>query len=214
MKKIIFIISSLIVTLFTCQITQAQGTMYVSNLGQTPKGSAEIGNDSWIAQEFAILVTDPNSYTLNSVQLLLDSASGSPSGFAVSIFSSPLNNAPQQNLGSLSGSTDPSPGGLFTYTASGITLSPGIAYFVVVTAATPIAQGAYDWSAANGVANGNWGITDVYYSSANGSSWTETFRQDVFQMAINATPIPEPQTYALLGLDLAALNFRRLRQSK
>ncbi|MGH7990209.1 MAG: choice-of-anchor R domain-containing protein, partial [Limisphaerales bacterium] len=208
-------ITFLTITLFTCRTIQAQGTTYVSNLDQTPTGSAEIGSDSWIAQEFDTLTTDPNTYILNSVQLLLNPASGSPSEFSVQIYSSPLNDAPQQNLGNLSGSADPSAGGLFTYTASGITLSPDMAYFVVVTAATPVAQGAYVWSAANSFTRtGNWTIDDVYYSSANGSSWTETIRQDVFQMAIYATPVPEPETVALFGVGLVALSFWRFRQNK
>ena len=136
----------------------AQEMVGVSNLLQAPTGSAAIGSDSWIAQQFYIFPTETNTYTLNSIQLLLNSASGSPDGFAVSIYSGSLN-----DLGNLSGSTDPSAGGIFIYAASGITLFPGNNYYVVVSAATPIAQGAYDWSATQGTANnGNWVINDIY----------------------------------------------------
>jgi len=217
MKKFTAIILG-ILGLLLAQMAQAQGTLEVSNLGQTPTGSAAIGSDSWIAQTF---VTGNNSggYTLDSVQLLMDAASGSPGGFDVSIYSktgdphsftSPGDTV-HSSLGSLSG-LDPSAGGLFTYTASGITLSPSTFYFVVVTAATPISQGAYNWSAANSFTQNSWTIEDLYLSSSNGSSWSATLRQDVFQMAVYTTATPEPATLTLAGLGVACLIFRRCRQ--
>src|SRR5881628_856888 len=87
----------------------AQGTLYVSNLGQTPTGSAPVGSDASIAQSFFTLATDPNNYTLNSIQLLTDPASGSPSGFSVSIYNSGAGGGPQSSLGSLAGA-DPAAG--------------------------------------------------------------------------------------------------------
>ncbi|HVU26592.1 MAG TPA: choice-of-anchor R domain-containing protein [Verrucomicrobiae bacterium] len=198
----------------------AQGILEVSNLGKSPTNSMAIGNDSWIAQAFYVEGggADTNIYNLNSVQLLLDAASGSPSNLTVSIYTEPFGGGPPQtNLGALTlnSSMDPIAGGIVTYNASGITIVPGNAYFVVATAATSIAQGAYQWSSSTKETdNGTWVIDDVYYNSSDGSSWTKTIRQDVFQMAIYATPIPEPQIYALLGLSLAYVGFRRFRRSK
>jgi hypothetical protein len=197
--------------IFAPSFVQAQGTLYVSNLGQTPTGSAVVGSDSWIAQTIHT-GNNPGGYALNSIQLLMDAASGSPSGFAVSIYStSGGNNPPGSSLGSLGGS-DPATGGIFTYTASDITLSPSTWYLVVVTAATPVAQSAYDWSAANGQTQGNgFIIDDTYFSSPDGSSWTFHLRQDVFQLGIYATPVPEPSTLALVALGALFLGFRRWR---
>jgi hypothetical protein len=88
-------------------------------------------------------------------------------------------------------------------------------YFVVVIAATPVAQEVYNWSTANGTsAGGGWDIEIARYRSADGSSWTFEDRLSVFQLAIYATPVPEPETYALLGLGLASMSFLRLRQTK
>src|SRR5208282_2129273 len=115
-------------------------------------------------------------------------------------------------IGNLVGS-DPSAGGIFTYTANGLTLSPSTDYFIVLTAATPVAEGAYDWSAANSFTESNqWQLNDAYFSSPDGSGWTGHARGDVFQLAINATVVPEPATLTLAGLGLACLCFWRRRQ--
>jgi hypothetical protein len=195
------------------QLAAAQGTLYASNLGQTPTGSAVIGSDRWIAQNFTTGI-DPNGYNLDSIQLLMDGTSGSPSGFSVSIFSSLGNGSPGSSLGNLSGS-DPASGGVFIYTASGIMLSPSSSYFVVVTAATPVSQGAYGWSAANSSGSTQWAIDAVYASSANGSSWTLINGKAAFQMAIYATAAPEPSCLCLLGVGgvVSALFFRNRRKS-
>lgn len=204
----VFIVIVLAAELFASSFVQAQGTLYVSNLGQTSTSSASIGSDSWIGQQI-YTGTNTDGYDLNSVQLLMDAASGSPSGFTVSIYSD-SSDEPGSSLGSLSGS-DPSAGGIFTYTASGITLSPATDYFIVLTAATPVAQGAYVWSAANSSQGSDlWAIDNAYYSSSDGSSWMAYAPRgggDAPQMAIYATAVPEPSTLALAGLGLACLSF-------
>jgi hypothetical protein len=113
MKKTIWVAAVLAAELLASQILQAQGSLYVSNLGQTSTGSMGIGSNSWIAQPF-FTGTDPNDYSLNSIQLLMNAASGSPSNFTVSIFSHTADGTPGSNLGSLTGS-DPAAGGIFTY---------------------------------------------------------------------------------------------------
>ena len=205
---------------------QAQGTIYLSNLGQPSVGSAAVASDAWIAQLF-ITGTNSNGYTLNSIQLLTGGATGSPSGFSVMIYNSspshppfnPSSTAPVNSLGSLSG-PDPSVGGVFAYRASGITLSPGTLYFVVLAAATPVSQGSYVWQHADNTIILNptdpWQLHDIYYGSSDGSSWSLHLRQGVFQLALDATAVPEPATYVLAGLGLICLNFwrRKIRQIK
>jgi hypothetical protein len=191
----------------------AQGTLYVSNIAQTPTGSAPVGSDSWIAQRI-ITGTDPGGYSLDSVELLMDPATGSPSGFNISIYSS-LGGEPYNNLGNLVGS-DPSAGGVFSYSSSGVDLSPSTFYFVVVTAAKPVAQGAYDWSAAQSYTPGTFTIDDGYFSSNDGSSWSLHARQDVFQLAIYATAAPEPGIIGLFAVGglLVAFLRRKARTGK
>jgi hypothetical protein len=210
MKKMILIA----IALFTAKVAViqilAQGTLYVSNLAQTPTGSSAVGSDSWIAQTL-ITGTNPGGYMLDSVQLLMNAASGNPSGFTVSLYSYSSSTGPASNLGNLSGS-DPSAGGIFTYTAADLMLSPSTSYCIVVTTTTPVTEGVYVWSIGSSpyyIGSESWEIYDVNYNSTDGLSWTGHLRQRAFQMAIYAAAVPEPTTLALAALGLAALSFWR-----
>jgi hypothetical protein len=199
MKKSIPLTIFLASVIFSPTFAQAQGTLQASNLGQTSAGGAAVGSDSWLAQPFGT-GSNPSGYVLNSVQLFMDAGFGDPDGFSVSIYNRPPGLPPLDRIGSLSGA-DPSTGGVFTYTGSDITLLPSTSYFVVVTSATPIAQGAYNWSAALGsgqISNG-WRIYPNDYYSADGLTW-QFSRANIFQMAIYATPVPEPGQLGLITL--------------
>ena len=219
LKSKIFFIVVLASQALVAHVAPAQGTIYLSNLGETPVGSGAVGSDSWLAQPF-VTGTNSTGYVLNSVQLLMNAATGSPSGFTASIYSF-SGNGPGINLGSLSGS-NPSAGGLFSFISSGVTLSRSTYYFVVVTATSPVAQGAYQWSAADSfgrffVAPGDpWMIPDSFLTSADGSNWTAIPRMDIFQFAIdaNANAVPEPGVSGfLLAGSLCFLWFRRKGKS-
>jgi len=202
--------------LLVMRLAMAQGTTYISNLGEATVGGGQVGNDSWIGQPFTT-GTNATGYALGCVQLLMGAALGNPSGFNVSIYSSPGNGPPGSSLGILTGS-DPAAGGLFSYTASGLMLSPSTYYIIVATATAPTAQGAYEWTTADSFgritrAPGDpWTIPDFYYSSANGSSWTFNPRQNIFQFSVTGTPVPDPGVSALVALGgLCFLLLRTLR---
>lgn len=136
----------------------------------------------------------------------MNAASGNPSGFTASIYSS-LD--PANNLGNLNGA-DPIAPGIYTYTASNIFLTQGD-YYVVVHAASPVADGAFywNWSDVHGNISGPWTIVDNYYFSPNGSDWTGHVRQNIFQLAIYATPVPEPSAIVLILFSGGMLVFLR-----
>jgi hypothetical protein len=187
-------------TSFLTTFAHAQGTLFLSNLSQSSPTDMAVGSDSWIAQSF---VTGANSggYILDSVQLLTASASGAPGSIMVSIYTY-SGNVPQNNLGTLNG-LDPAAGGIFTYTTPGILLLPSTFYSVVVTTTTPVAQGAYNWSATDSsplfMANNYGWEFGLHDFSTDGSTWGYS-RALTFQFGIYATAIPEPSAVSLLLL--------------
>lgn len=189
----------------------AQGTLCLSNLSETSGGNAAVASDSWIAQRF-YTGPHPGGYILNSVQLLMTTASSSPSGFSVSIcaFESGI---PGNNVDSLSG-LNPFPGGIFTFTGSSVALAPSTFYFIVTTAAAPVAEGAFYWSKAGTPdfsSFDSWSLASFSLSSADGSAW-QTHRLAPAQFAIYASAVPEPSVTLLAGLGLVGLLFWQHRR--
>jgi hypothetical protein len=218
MKKIIILaILALALALSSPPITQAQGTTYVSSLGLTPIGSSSVGSDSWLAEDF-LTGTNPGGYLLDSVQLALTNASGNPSGFTAMIYNNgayPVGINPGTNLCTLNGSLSPIAGDIYTYTpASSLVLRARTFYYIVLTAGTPVANGAYEWNVTSTRAftvSGGWGALYNLRSSSDGLNWSSITPAAYAQFAISATPVPEPSTLALLALGGAFLIWRRLK---
>jgi hypothetical protein len=210
------IIITFAVALLIPQITLPQGTMtYLSNLNQASAGSFAVGSDSWLAALF-VTGTNASGYTFDSFQLGMADASGSPIGFTVMLYTAftGVGTRPGSNLGTLDGSLNPTAAGIYTYIpAANITLSPGTQYFVVLTAGTTIANGAYEWDYANTYSynpSSGWEGGPTLSSSSGSSFWRSNLPGDYPEFAINATAIPEPGVLCLFGLGgLAFLWHRR-----
>ncbi|HEY3932288.1 MAG TPA: choice-of-anchor R domain-containing protein [Verrucomicrobiae bacterium] len=201
--------------LLSPQIAQAQGTItYLSSLSPTSTGNAAVSSDSWLAAGFGT-GNNPDGYTLDSIQLAMTDTSGNPSDFTAMIYNEANNPAailPGSSLGTLSGSDNPSTSGIFTYTDdSNIILSPSTEYFIVLTAGTMVANGAYEWEESAYPPSINmWGVDNgVLHSSNNGSSWSFTPYSGIAQFAITATPIPEPSPSLLILLGSGILFYVR-----
>lgn len=199
---------AVVLSLLGAQIGRGQGTVtYLSNLGQASSGGVSIGSNSWVAAAF-ISGNNAGGYLLNSVQLAMTDASGSPSGFTVMIYSgADILGAirPSSSVGVLTGSANPAATGVYTYTASSdLTLSPSADYFIVVTGGTAVASGAYAWS-LSGInsynPSGGWavfgGASSAVYDSSNGSTWN-SLSMTFPQFAITATAAPEPGVTAII----------------
>jgi MYXO-CTERM domain-containing protein len=218
------LLASIVASMVTSVIPdvgQAQGKMlYVSSLSQTYTGTGAVGSDLWLAATFR---TGNNSggYALDSVQLGMADASGNPSGIAVMLYAnsgSPGGPTPGANLGGLSGPASPSTAGVYSYapTAS-LTLSPATFYFVVLTAGTAIANGAYSWglSAYPPIASAGWaGINGILQSPTGTSGWSQALPyQGMGQFAIYATAVPEPGVLSMAVLGGLLFLRRRRRTS-
>ena len=216
MKKIMMSgVIAYAVVLLAPELVQAQGTMtYLSDLDQASSGSLAVGSDSWLAVGFNT-GTNSSGDTLNSIQLRMADASGTPSGFTAMLYTA-FNGqrpVPGSSLGTLDGSLNPTTAGIYTFTlASNLTLRGQ--YFIVLTAGTTVANGAYEWSYAGANSynpSGGWLSQGGVWTFSNGSFDSPfTFTAFPSQFAINATPIPEPGVLGLFGFGgLAFLWDRR-----
>ena len=208
------IITAFVAGLLAQQIAQAQGTIYLSSLSQTSTGTVSVGSDSWLAALF-IAGTNAGGYLLDSVQLGIADATGNPSGFTGMIYNSsvlPGGAPPGSSLATLTGSATPSTAGIYTYTPiSSLTLSPSTTYFIVLTAGTTVANGAYEWNLTAPSSynpSGGWRGGGIFESS-DGAQWS--YYSYSPQFAITATAIPEPGVLGLLCLGGIFL-FRRRRR--
>jgi hypothetical protein len=213
MKGIIVLAGALLVP----QISLAQGTVYLDNLGSPSTGSLAVGSDSWLAADF-LTGNNVGGYVLDSIQFSMTAASGSPGGFTARLYrSSFLSDVPGTYLGTLNGSADPSASGIYTFTPpSSLTLVPGADYYIVLTAATTVANGAYEWSLSSGSSYnpaGGWsGFAGKLQTSNNGTSWPGISTDEYPQYAIYATPVAEPSVLGLFCLGgLGFLWHRRKR---
>jgi hypothetical protein len=218
MKTIIASLIGFTLALLSPQIVQAQGTMTVlSNLNQTAGGSLAVGSDSWLFEGFST-GNNPSGYVLNSIQLEMAGGSGNPSNFTVMIYNNPpAGISPGNSIGTLNGSLNPVAGGIFTYTPDSIiTLSSSKMYFIVLTAGTTVANGAYEWnytSADSYNPSGGWNGTGNFSSASDGSDYSNYnyLSGDYAQYAINVTDVPEPGILGLLGLGGLAFLWHRRR---
>jgi hypothetical protein len=204
-----------VLTALDPQITQAQGTLYVSSLSSNSTGSASVGSDSWLAAGFET-GNNPGGYLLNSIQLGMADASGNPSGFTVMLFSEVhIIGAlvPGSGLGTLTGSVDPTEAGTYSYTAPSLLMLSALTdYYIVLSSATTTANGAYSWNESTYPPGVNdWGgVGNGILQSSNGTSgWSPTSYLGIAQFTIYATPSPEPGVLGLFALGGLLFGFWR-----
>lgn len=139
---------------------------------------------------------------------------GVPSGFRLGIYD--RNGAtPGDLLQSLTG-TESSGSGVSTFQSSGLALQPNSEYFIVATATTPLASGAFQWDITSWVDQAQifeFRAGGILYSSPDGQAWDYS-RPNNFMFAVNATVVPEPSASAMLlgGSLVFALSFLRRRK--
>jgi hypothetical protein len=198
------------------RVGSSQGSInYVSNVGLPSSGSASVSANAWYAADF-ISGENNAGYSLDSIQLQLTDASGTPNSFTVMIYMGIDEHGgvfPGASVGTLAGSVNPTTRGVYTYSpTSSLSLLPNTEYFVVLTADTPVASGAYGWSVTSSPSPGynsyHWGGEVDFQSSSDGLNWSFT-SANYGQFALNATSTPEPGVVGLLAVGGLIVAMRR-----
>jgi hypothetical protein len=191
--------------------------LVASNLNQPVTGGFLAGRDPvgftyWRANEFT---TDAYDYSLASITLDLGNAMSDGGGFGVAIYTSASGNPgnPVPN-GFLSGTSRPTPSGLYTYTpSSALHLSANTSYFLYTYA--HITTGYILNSSISDAQTGPWTLGDSHKLSMNGgATWTDDPAS--MRFSISATAIPELPSGPLVvscSLGLVA-GVRRWQQRK
>ncbi len=192
-------------------MANAQGTLYLSYLGGTYSSGIGVDSEHWQAVSFTT-GTAANGYNLDSLQIRIAGVSGTPSGFYLSLYDN-QGGAPGSSLQPLSGPT-PTGAGIYTFTASSLTLAPSTVYWAVATSPDlgQTGKAAYwafysdDYFPSDG-----WNLSaSPNGHSFNGTAWNVGGGGSPFTIAINATAVPEPASLSLLGMGALVICFRRL----
>jgi len=177
------------------------------NLGNALASTEFVGEDTWVAAEFA---TDGTPYTLSSITLLLDTEILATARLDLYADSG---SKPGTLLGTLISPSIPSTLLPAVFGGNGIALQPNSLYWAVLSA--PSGGFAWGWTASSsGTGAGflhTWGATDDA-----GASW---FTSDIEPLLMNvsatglgpADGVPEPGSFGLLaffGLPALALLVR------
>lgn len=183
----------------------AYGATIANNLGAPPFMSVPTTASGWAAQSF---ITDANTYTLNSITLLMGALNSGDTG-TLALYSG--NALPTTFVADLV-----SPGSYTTITAPNVFTTPGISlaanttYWAVLSSTSGVLSWAYTLSlAGSGVA---FNVASAL-SGNSGGSWsvsaTQPFQDSVSATVSGAGSTPEPSTALLFAAGLAAVAVAR-----
>ena len=188
----------------------AQTTILSDNLNSLSSGTDAVTGPTYFTSSFG---TGANTYTLNSVTLLLDNSIAGTAELDIykdaSDYQGNSGLVPGTLVGTLISPASYSTSALTgtTFTASGITLAANSTYWAVLKANT----GEFDWSFTgdNSVTTGNGlGYQHTYGESDDAGTTWYTDNTDPQQMSVAATviaPVPEASTAVSLGFPLGLL---------
>ena len=186
------------------------GGVVISNLGETPLLDATVDNNFSIGQSFLA----GSTVTLDGVTLRL-TLNPVSAGLAISLYANSVGSPASSPLASMSFHSGPSGGaaGLYSYDApANLTLTSGSTYWVVATAAAPLAT----WNSTrsiNQTGTSGWSIADDHKERGFGGAWQQG--SDSLFLSLDATPVPEPEAIAWacgVGL-LGFAGWHRWRQA-
>jgi len=180
----------------------------LSKVSANTGASYSSGSLQWSTQKFQ---TDGQSYDLVDVTLSMMLSAGT--GNATLQIYSDSSGSPNASIatlispGSYSGTLSNT-----TFTASGVTLAPNSAYWVVLKG--PDSNTIFEWSFTDDNTGSGAGFsTNWAYSDNLGSSWNPS-NTSPYQMRVSVQPVPEPSSVILAGLGLAAAVFASRRKAR
>ena len=201
----------------TPQPASAQGTVYFSHLGSATDTTGPIiaSDSSWaVAFETGAAA---NGYSVDTIQIRIAGVTGNPVGFQLLLCDDNAGK-PKSSLEPLIGST-PTSAGVYSFSAAGIRLAPSTVYWVLATSSDLNSSGnTLSWALNSDpcVGTDGWNLTTSSMTGAGGVSnpdWSQVYWSNVspggLTLAVSASPVPEPQTYALAGGGLLAYLARR-----
>jgi hypothetical protein len=145
-----------------------------------------VADQVFINQIFAQSFVMPNSGDLLSVVLNMAARDGSGGAFSVSLYGNAVGDIPGTSFASLTGNTDPSAAGLYTYVPSGtVSLAQGSTYWVVGTSTADGFSGWYNWMHGNG--NPSVG-TEIGWAYNDSNGWLNMGTGSPMEMQVNAVP--------------------------
>jgi hypothetical protein len=195
--------------------TSTMASVVLSNLGETSTSSGPVTSSSIGGWAFT---TGPAGSTVNSVTLVLGTATDTSSEFVLRIRTDNGGLPGSSTIMGLVGSTAPSGdsgGSPFTYTPlnPSFVLSPNTTYWLTMGAKP--GTGSYSVLTTSSdtfsTASGWSGSTSTWLSLDSAASWTVN-TTDIPMVAFDVTAVPEPSSYATAaGIALAAAAWMRRR---
>jgi PEP-CTERM motif len=217
--------------LTTAQASLINVTEYDTLTQNTGPSTLTVMNDgSSYWSEAQMFHTGATNLSLVDVQLLLSATSaGGQNDPIIGIYANnTISNKPDTSNAALAvlGSKTPAITGsaaviTFTSAAGNVGLAANTNYWVVATATS----GSYDWATTTAAPslvdpNNAWAPATAkrsYSSSVNNpltSDWSQSPSSSFLNMKIESQTVPEPTTYALLGISLGVIGFARKRMNK
>jgi PEP-CTERM motif len=206
----------ILLNVFALKTALAQGTLYLSNLGQPPNSlGTGVGSSSWCAQSFNT-GTFSDGYDLASIQLSLSGSFAQNGNTLIAYLYTDNHGVPGTSLTPLDG-LNPGSKAIYSYTADGVLLSSSTTYWIAVTSTQPVStvipKNFYLWfttTSSSYTASDDWSINAQNYVaiSNDGTRWFK-IQADPFLFAVDATPVPEPASLAVLGIGIFIYAIKR-----
>ncbi len=175
----VLVFATALLLLFSSPPAQADGVVYVSNMGVSDGQSIRVSSISY-AQAFKTAGPSTNIHTWGSIELDIDEAPADVTGVRVRLYSGTASSGPSAEICTLSNPSDLDTTGVkrFGAVAACSSLDGDTTYFAVMdyTSTNNPIQNGYKLQYANsgnedsGAAMG-WGINDTHWSKISGASW-------------------------------------------